>query len=130
MTEQAPTARTAKSAETAPPVAQPSLFRAWCFLVWLSIARQARMRQMVWIALGLLGFATTFIGITTASVGWNRERFGYSFTSRYRKTQLKEAAARTSELELALFMTPRSPLTPQWELGVLACADGDAHESL
>jgi ABC-type transport system involved in multi-copper enzyme maturation permease subunit len=33
----------------------PSLLRAWLALVGLSIRRQARMRQMVWIALGLLG---------------------------------------------------------------------------
>jgi ABC-type transport system involved in multi-copper enzyme maturation permease subunit len=35
------------------PAASP--FRAWLFLVGLSIRRQARMRQMIWIAVGLLG---------------------------------------------------------------------------
>src|SRR5947209_11596010 len=35
------------------PAASP--LRAWLFLLGLSIRRQARMRQMVWIALGLLG---------------------------------------------------------------------------
>jgi ABC-type transport system involved in multi-copper enzyme maturation permease subunit len=35
------------------PAASP--FRAWLFLVGLSIRRQARMRQMIWVALGLLG---------------------------------------------------------------------------
>jgi hypothetical protein len=33
----------------------PSPLRAWFALVVLSVRRQARMRQMVWIALGLLG---------------------------------------------------------------------------
>ncbi len=33
----------------------PSPLRAWLALVALSIRRQARMRQMVWIAVGLLG---------------------------------------------------------------------------
>jgi ABC-type transport system involved in multi-copper enzyme maturation permease subunit len=35
------------------PPASP--LRAWLFLVGLSIRRQARMRQMIWIAVGLLG---------------------------------------------------------------------------
>src|SRR5436305_14841775 len=34
--------------------AVPSPLRAWLALVAISVRRQARMRQMVWIALGLL----------------------------------------------------------------------------
>lgn len=39
----------------------PSSFRAWLYLVGLSIRRQARMRQMVWIAVGLLGLVLASI---------------------------------------------------------------------
>jgi ABC-2 type transport system permease protein len=49
----------------------PSSFRAWFFLVWLSWQRQARMRQMVWIALGLLCLAGAFVAILTAADRWN-----------------------------------------------------------
>src|SRR5438270_866866 len=37
-----------------PHPATPSCFRAWCYLVWLCIQRQARLKQMVGIALALL----------------------------------------------------------------------------
>src|SRR5215207_10135131 len=36
------------------PTTHPSPLRAWFALVGLTIRRQARMRQMVWIAVGLL----------------------------------------------------------------------------
>jgi ABC-2 type transport system permease protein len=135
MSDQAPLLRTEHMADPAPlsafpQGAQTSLVRAWFYLVWLSILRQARMRQMVWIALGLLVFSATFIGIMTVSVGWNAQRFGYSFPSRYRKDRLKEAGVRTNDLEKALIAVPRSPQTPQWELGLLACADADVIDSL
>src|SRR5437016_960471 len=39
---------------------QSSAFRALLYLIWLSWQRQARARQMVWIALGLLVFAAGF----------------------------------------------------------------------
>src|SRR6516225_5326915 len=48
-----------------------SLLRAWCYLVWLSWQRQMRARQMVWIALGLLGFATLFVSINTWLGVWD-----------------------------------------------------------
>src|SRR4029078_5481888 len=44
-------------------LAAPSAWRAWCYLVWLSVQRQSRAHLMVWIALGLLGFMTLLIGI-------------------------------------------------------------------
>lgn len=47
-----------------------SPWRAWCYLVVLSWQRQARARQMVWIALGLLGFATALVAINTAAGRW------------------------------------------------------------
>lgn len=46
--------------------ARPSLIRAWLALVVLSWQRQARARQMVWIATGLLVLATAVVGINTA----------------------------------------------------------------
>src|SRR5262249_17347788 len=39
----------------------PSPFRAWFALVAVSLQRQARMRQMVWIALGLLLLTTAIV---------------------------------------------------------------------
>src|SRR5437588_12819821 len=43
----------------------PSPLRAWCYLVWLSMLRLGRVRQMVMIALALLAFMATVIGLTT-----------------------------------------------------------------
>jgi hypothetical protein len=57
---------------SAPP---PSLLRAWCYLVLLSWRRQARARQMVWIALGLLAFTTAMTAVATAADLWHRPRF-------------------------------------------------------
>lgn len=50
--------------------AAPSLWRAWWYLVWLSIQRQARARQMVGIALALLLFTTTVVALNTAGGRW------------------------------------------------------------
>src|SRR5437899_1691681 len=50
--------------------AAPSAFRAWVELVWLCLWRQARARQMVWIALGLLGLTTTIVALNTAAGRW------------------------------------------------------------
>ena len=49
----------------------PSPLRGWVELILLSIRRQARMREMVWVALGLLGVATLFIGLNTRAGSWN-----------------------------------------------------------
>ena len=54
----------------APP--QPSLWRAWLYLVLLSWRRQARARQMVWIALGLLTFVAAMTAVATAADLWHR----------------------------------------------------------
>ncbi len=45
--------------------------RAWCYLVWLSWQRQARARQMVWIAAGLLVFTVLLVAIFTAAGTWS-----------------------------------------------------------
>jgi ABC-2 type transport system permease protein len=49
---------------------QRSTFRAWLYLVFLSWQRQARARQTVWIALGLLAFATVVVVLNTAGGRW------------------------------------------------------------
>jgi ABC-type transport system involved in multi-copper enzyme maturation permease subunit len=48
----------------------PSAVRAWCYLVLLSWQRQARVRQMVWIALALLGFSVVLVGLNTLAGRW------------------------------------------------------------
>ncbi|MFM7152080.1 MAG: ABC transporter permease, partial [Gemmataceae bacterium] len=48
----------------------PSLWRAWCSLVVLSLRRQARFRQMVWIAVGLLLIACVGVAIHQARGKW------------------------------------------------------------
>jgi ABC-type transport system involved in multi-copper enzyme maturation permease subunit len=48
-----------------------SAVRAWCYLVGLSLQRQARVRQMVWIALGLLGLAAVVVGLNTLAGRWS-----------------------------------------------------------
>jgi ABC-2 type transport system permease protein len=54
---------------------QPSPVRAWLYLVWLSWQRQARARQMVLIALGLLVVALGLVGFRTALGGWGRHYY-------------------------------------------------------
>src|SRR5438128_9569195 len=47
-----------------------SLLRAWIELVILSVRRQARMRQMVWIALALMGLAIVAVALVTYLGSW------------------------------------------------------------
>jgi len=62
----------------------PSPVRAWLHLVLLSFQRQARSRQMVWIAMILLGLATAFIAVNTAADRWGMDHWrsppGYGLT--------------------------------------------------
>jgi hypothetical protein len=53
----------------------PSLLRAWCYLIWLSLQRQARARQMVWIALALLGLTATIVALNTARGRWSMDHW-------------------------------------------------------
>ncbi len=55
----------------------PSLWRAWFALIWLSLRRQAKARQMVWIALGLMGFAVTLVGLNTLGDRWGMHHWRY-----------------------------------------------------
>ena len=58
-----------------PPSALHSSLRAWLYLVWLSIQRQARARQMVLIALALLIFSATLVALNTAGERWTMHRW-------------------------------------------------------
>src|SRR5262245_1769920 len=58
----------------------PSPFRAWLALVALSIRRQARMRQMVWIALGLLALVAGLVAVANANDAWSMN--GWRFPRR------------------------------------------------
>jgi len=64
---------------SAPPAvltpAPPSAWRAWWALVWFSSQRQARARQMVWIALALLGFSVALVTVNTTFNGWSMLRW-------------------------------------------------------
>jgi ABC-type transport system involved in multi-copper enzyme maturation permease subunit len=53
-----------------PPATSP--FRAWAFLVGFAFRRQARVRQMVGIALGLLAVCLLLVVVFTVSSGWDR----------------------------------------------------------
>ena len=70
-----PGADATRLAGTDAPRLAPSLWRAWCFLVLLSWRRQARARQMVWIALGLLVFIAAMTAVATAADQWRRPRY-------------------------------------------------------
>ncbi len=60
-----------------PETAQPSAWRAWCFLVWLSWLRQMRAHLMVWVALGLLALTAFIIGINTQANRWGMWHWRY-----------------------------------------------------
>jgi ABC-2 type transport system permease protein len=50
--------------------ARPGGWGTWWYLVGLSFRRQARLRQMVFIALGLLGLALAYVVLQTRVSGW------------------------------------------------------------
>lgn len=52
------------------PATTASPLRAWLELVRLSVRRQAKMRQMVWIAAALLLLAVTFVSLVTYFGTW------------------------------------------------------------
>jgi ABC-2 type transport system permease protein len=79
-------------------VEEPSQWRAWCYLVLLSLQRQARLRQMVWLALGLLVFAAAFVALNTALARWQMLNW------RYHGMSYREWAEKT---EAALWAVPR-----------------------
>lgn len=54
-----------------------SPIRAWCYLVWLCLQRQARAPQMVWIAVALLGLTTAVVGLNTLGQRWEMAHWHY-----------------------------------------------------
>lgn len=66
------------------PVSRPSPWRAWWFLFSMCLVRQAKLKQMVWIALALLAFTATVVGLNTAGGRWSmnhwRQPYGPGMT--------------------------------------------------
>src|SRR5579871_1549268 len=58
---------------------QHSALRGWLFLIWLSWQRQARSRQMVWLALALLALAAAFVALQTAGGWWGMSHWRYPY---------------------------------------------------
>jgi ABC-2 type transport system permease protein len=54
------------------PTTNTSPLRAWLYLIAFSFRRQARVRQMVGIALALLVICLTLVGVFTVFADWNR----------------------------------------------------------
>lgn len=101
---------------TAPPSRTAALVRAWFYLVWLSLQRQARMRQMVWIALGLLAFSAVFVSIQTVSGRWDMHNW------RYPNRGGATYGALVDDTQRSLLAVPRWPKGYTLDLGVLtAC---------
>jgi ABC-2 type transport system permease protein len=53
-----------------PPPAVARQWRAWCYLVWLSLRGQSRSSVMMWVAVGLLALAVLAVSALTASGRW------------------------------------------------------------
>jgi ABC-type transport system involved in multi-copper enzyme maturation permease subunit len=52
-----------------------SPLRAWLFLIWLSWQRQARAKEMVWLAIGLLALACTIVTLSSKGQWWGMHRW-------------------------------------------------------
>ncbi|HEV8062178.1 MAG TPA: ABC transporter permease subunit [Gemmataceae bacterium] len=57
-----------------------SQLTAWLFLVRFSLERQARLRQMVWIALALLVLMATVVGLVTMGNRWTVKHWPWGYT--------------------------------------------------
>ena len=53
----------------------PSAWRAWAYLLWLSFQRQARVRQMIAVALALLGFTALVVVLLGVRRPWDVATF-------------------------------------------------------
>jgi ABC-type transport system involved in multi-copper enzyme maturation permease subunit len=93
----------------------------------LSWQRQARARQMVWIALGLLVFAAGFVAVQTAAGRWSlgNRRWAISWQASEKPT-VKQWA---DDLEVALYAVPRSPQTFTLDQGLLAATQASLDRS-
>jgi hypothetical protein len=90
-----------------------SVWRAWIYLVWLSLVRQARARQMVWIALGLMGFAVALVAINTAAGRWGMHHW------RYPRGRGPTYPALADQMQVLLGVVHRSPGAHALQAGVL-----------
>ncbi|MGL4553032.1 MAG: ABC transporter permease [Gemmataceae bacterium] len=81
-----------------------SQWRAWLALVVLSLSRQARARQMVWIALGLLGLSVAGVAYLSAVGRWGVSHWTYPRGSGVTFPQLVD------RVQITLAVTHRDPL--------------------
>lgn len=51
--------------------------RAWCYLVWLSVVRQARAHWMVWISLLLLCLSLLLVGLNAQRGRWSMNHWRF-----------------------------------------------------
>jgi ABC-2 type transport system permease protein len=56
-----------------------SQLAAWLYLVRFSLERQARLRQMVWIALSLLVLMATIVGLVTLGNRWTVKHWPWAY---------------------------------------------------
>ena len=89
-----------------------SLLRAWCYLVWLSWQRQARLRHMVWISLALLALTALAVLVQTLSFGWGMQRWDWRWQGRRTGISYEQVYDQTN---LTLFAA--TPLGPWMEFG-------------
>jgi ABC-2 type transport system permease protein len=98
--------------------------RAWCFLVLLSIRRQARVRQMVWIALGLLGLTATLVALNTLAGRWGMDHWRWRWTTFSRAALVPGPSGKANEFPTAAYQSITVTTYGQTaeELGWLASA--------
>jgi len=72
-------------------------WRAWWFLVMLSIRRQARVRQMVWIALGLLCLTATLVALNTLAGRWGMDHWRWRWSTFVRPAPAAGTSGRGGE---------------------------------
>jgi ABC-type transport system involved in multi-copper enzyme maturation permease subunit len=94
--------------ETSEAVAvRPSLVRAWLYLVWLSWVRQARVRQMLGIALMLLLCVLVVVLLNTARDAWSMNSWRWPFRSGH---TYRDNVAEYLTLENVLYGKGAAPL--------------------
>lgn len=100
-----------------------SPLRGWCYLVWLSWQRQARARQMVWIALGLLAFAVALVAINTMAGRWSMQRWRFPYR------QGPTLAEWTAEIQMITSVGDASAGGQGLQAALAAAVRGIVHES-
>ncbi len=95
------------------PVASPSAWRAWCYLVWLSFQRLGRARLLVWIALGLLVCTAFLVALMNSGGRWSMS---------YRRFPDRAGPTYQEVLERVEWLTAASPLSPAGSAGPWAAA--------